>query len=130
MQMESNVEDSIAIHPNGNDSASNAPRIVRQRRFVCEIRTMLAVPYGQHLWMQWPSVVRDIADVYPDVWDVVRKLERQNPGGFRGVFRRFSTAEYRVPRPILNVLLQLGRQEITEDVAISAIRRFVANTGI
>jgi hypothetical protein len=103
---------------------------VRELRFACEIRTMLAVSYGQRLWMQWPCVVGDIADVYPKVWAVVRQLERQNPGVFRGVFRRFSTAEYRVPRPILNVLLQLGRQEITEDVAMADIRRFVAKNGI
>jgi hypothetical protein len=91
---------------------------------------MLAVPYGQRLWMQWASVVADIADVYPEVWADVRSLEHENAGVFRGVFRRFSTAEYRVPRPILNVLLQLGRQEITEDVAMADIRLCVSKNGI
>ena len=102
-------------------------KLIKERRFACEIRTVLAVPYGQRLWMQWPSVVRDIAEVYPDVWAIVRKLEQQNPLGFRGLFKQLSTAEYRVPRAILNVLLQLGRQEITQESAMAQIRCGVIN---
>ena len=124
------MEEALGIQAANGYSVSADAQLVTERRFACEIRTMLAVAYGQRLWMQWPCVVGDIADVYPKVWAVVRQLERQNPGAFRGLFGRFSTVEYRVPRPILNVLLQLGRQEITEDVAIADIRRFVANTGI
>ncbi len=124
------MEEALGIQPSNGYSVSADAQLVTERRFACEIRTMLAVAYGQRLWMQWPSVVGDIADVYPEVWAVVRNLEQENQGGVLSVFRRFSTAEYRVPRPILNVLLQLGRQEITEDVAIADIRRFVANTSI
>jgi hypothetical protein len=84
------------------------------RRYVIQLRTMLAHPEGSNPWLQSRQVLDEIVDVYPDVWEP--KPQGKNVSWVSKIMGRFgysSRVSRRCSLRAYGVLVALGRQEIT-----------------
>ena len=99
------------------------PYTIESVRDACEIRTMLAYPYGTRTWLPNQYVLDDIKDAYPGVWQewLAKRsfpLERASPY----VRLRRYVLTWVLSVSVLNVLLQLARRELAEQDAIAEIK--------
>jgi|GEM_PF-4505658 len=88
---------------------------IEDARYSVELRTMLAYPYGTFAYLTDPYVLRDIATVYPAVWQSIHFMNQlffRSQGAFNQPHE--ALRKWRVPRAVFNLLIQLGRQEVSE----------------
>jgi len=104
------------------------PYTIEEARYSVELRTMLAYPYGTNAWLTNCYVLKDIIDVYPEVWNAVPAPIKHTSHRFPP--RRSHDAEsgYMVPLTLFNLLLRVGRQEISPLVAIRWLRAHFRQT--
>jgi len=98
------------------------PYTIEDARYSVELRTMLAYPYGTNAWLPNFYALKDIVEVYPEVWNAVPASIRQQSA--RVFLKRHieGKSDFRVSRKLLNLLLRVGRQEISPAVAIRWLR--------
>jgi len=99
------------------------PYTIESVRDACEIRTMLAYPYGTRAWLPNQYVLDDIKDAYPGVWQewLINSAASAEKRGLLGSLRE------RISKKIsdiaaFNLFLQLARRELSEQDAIVRLR--------
>jgi hypothetical protein len=98
------------------------PHTLEDARYSIELRTMLAYPYGTNAWLSNHYVLKDLVEVYPEVWSAIpATIRQQSPRVF---LKRHleGESELRVSRKLFNLFLKVGRQEISPTVAIRWLR--------
>lgn len=99
------------------------PFTIDSIRDACEIRTMLAYPYGTRTWLVNRYVLEDISEAYPAVWKSWRELQSSRFSQSRGFLNRiFRWRSKNVSLKAFNVFLQLGRREIEDHEAIKRLK--------
>lgn len=101
------------------------PYTIEDARYSVELRTMLAYPYGTRAFLQDPSILRDIATVYPGIWQTIQLM---NQIFFRARDASNQSQEalckWRFPAGVFNLLIQLGRQEVSESHVLRESRKY------
>jgi len=99
------------------------PYTIEDARYSVELRTMLAYPYGTNAWLSNYYVLKDIVEVYPEVWSAIpATMRQQSPRVFLRKHLE-GDSDFRVSRKLFNLLMRVGRQEISPAVAIRWLRR-------
>lgn len=89
------------------------------RRYVIQLRTMLAHPEGSNPWLQSRQVLDEIVEVYPGVWDYAEQLDCVRQRSRSALMRKLISKPLkdRCPLRLYRVLVALGRQELSEQAA-------------
>lgn len=95
------------------------------RRYVIQLRTMLAHPEGSNPWLQSRQVLDEIVEVYPGVWDYA---DQNDQGRRRSRFSLMAKLDCRplkerCPIAVYRILVALGRGNLSELQATKKIAR-------
>lgn len=96
---------------------------VDYRRYVIQLRTMLAHPEGSNPWLQSRQVLDEIVEVYPGVWDYAEQLDCARQHSRSALIRKLSSNSLkdRCPIALYRILVELGRGTLGESQAMSEI---------